>query len=293
MSLECLKVAGMRINCCGENNDCLSYLKDNRVGFEDVDSDSNHPEVFCSVERVGWIFMLSGKMRIEGAGQEIPIQEGEMCILSAGDYVVKRYTACRYLLLKTDSQVKYAAQLVRQVSGKPDSSVGVQKLDLRGPLIDYLDALCLYLADGIHCKHWFELKQQELFLILKACYTLEELSLFLQAFRSQGKEDLREMILKNYLDARNVQGLAKICGYSVGTFKRIFREIFDEPVYQWMLKQKAEELKLRLSGKDVNLKLVIDEFGFSSAAHFTKFCKQWLGKSPSQFMKSQQEQPEL
>ncbi len=291
MLLEYLKVDGMGINCCGENNNCLSYIRDDREGFEYVASGLTPPEVFRHLERGGWIFMLSGKMGIEGEGQELLVQEGEMCLLPVGKYVVKRSTACRYLLLKTDSLSKYATQMGRQVSGESDASAGI--LGMRGPLIAYLDSLCVYIADGLNCKHWFELKQQELFLILKACYTSEELSLFLQAFRSQDNEDLRERILKNYLEAKNVQGLAKMCGYSVGMFRRMFREIFDEPVYQWMLKQKAEELKVRLSEKDVNLKVIIDEFGFSSAAHFTKFCKQWLGKSPSQFMKSQQEQPEL
>ena len=46
----------------------------------------------------------------------------------------------------------------------------------------------------------------------------------------------------------------------------------------------ADRLKDRLSGEDVNLKVIFYEFGFSSPAHFTKFCKKWLGMTPTKFI---------
>ena len=32
---------------------------------------------------------------------------------------------------------------------------------------------------------------------------------------------------------------------------------------------------------------IIYEFGFSSPAHFTKFCKKWLGMTPTKFIEEQ------
>mgnify|MGYP002139751058 CR=1 FL=1 len=71
------------------------------------------------------------------------------------------------------------------------------------------------------------------------------------------------------------------------TCLRAFKEIFDEPIYQWILGKKADRLKERLSGEEVNLKEIIYEFGFSSPAHFTKFCKKWLGMTPTKFIEEQ------
>ncbi len=85
---------------------------------------------------------------------------------------------------------------------------------------------------------------------------------------------MKKLIEDNCLHVKSVAELAQICGYSVSSFKRAFKEIFDEPIYQWILGKKADRLKERLSGEEVNLKEIIYEFGFfSSPAHFTKFCK--------------------
>ena len=99
--------------------------------------------------------------------------------------------------------------------------------------------------------------------------------------------DLKKLIEDNCLHVKSVAELAQICGYSVSSFKRAFKEIFDEPIYQWILGKKADRLKERLSGEEVNLKEIIYEFGFSSPAHFTKFCKKWLGMTPTKFIEEQ------
>lgn len=108
------------------------------------------------------------------------------------------------------------------------------------------------------------------------------------AFRfADYKGDLKKLIEDNCLHVKSVAELAQICGYSVSSFKRAFKEIFDEPIYQWILGKKADRLKERLSGEEVNLKEIIYEFGFSSPAHFTKFCKKWLGMTPTKFIEEQ------
>lgn len=68
---------------------------------------------------------------------------------------------------------------------------------------------------------------------------------------------------------------------------RAFKEIFDEPDIPMDIGQKGDRLKERLSGEEVNLKEIIYEFGFSSPAHFTKFCKKWLGMTPTKFIEEQ------
>ena len=105
------------------------------------------------------------------------------------------------------------------------------------------------------------------------------------SFHKEG--DLKKLIEDNCLHVKSVAELAQICGYSVSSFKRAVKEIFEEPIYQWILGKKADRLKERLSWEDVNLKEIIYEFGFSSPAHFTKFCKKWLGMTPTKFIEEQ------
>lgn len=86
---------------------------------------------------------------------------------------------------------------------------------------------------------------------------------------------------------KSVAELAQICGYSVSSFKRAFKEIFDEPYTNGYWVKRPIGLKTVWSGEEVNLKEIIYEFGFSSPAHFTKFCKKWLGMTPTKFIEEQ------
>ncbi|MDR1437190.1 MAG: helix-turn-helix domain-containing protein [Candidatus Symbiothrix sp.] len=42
----------------------------------------------------------------------------------------------------------------------------------------------------------------------------------------------------------------------------------------------------KLANKNIPFSQIIDEFGFSSPAHFTIYCKKHLNVTPSQFRKS-------
>lgn len=90
--------------------------------------------------------------------------------------------------------------------------------------------------------------QEELFVLMKSCYSKEQLSYFFYTLSLHKEGDLKKLIEDNCLHVKSVAELAQICGYSVSSFKRAFKEIFDEPIYQWILGKKADRLKERLSG---------------------------------------------
>lgn len=51
--------------------------------------------------------------------------------------------------------------------------------------------------------------------------------------------------------------------------------------YKWLMQKRAEHIKYRLSLDYIPFVDIIDEFKFSSSAHFTAFCKQHLDDIPS------------
>ncbi len=52
-----------------------------------------------------------------------------------------------------------------------------------------------------------------------------------------------------------------------------------------MQQQKLNKITAKLNNKEIPFTEIIDEFEFSSAAHFTMFCKKYLNTMPSQFRK--------
>jgi AraC-like DNA-binding protein len=52
-----------------------------------------------------------------------------------------------------------------------------------------------------------------------------------------------------------------------------------------MLKQKSRHIRTRLANGRTTFGEIIKEYGFSSPAHFTTYCKKQFGQSPSKLRK--------
>lgn len=282
--------------CCGESMSCLNYRSEYRVYFKrralTVGEGFKHngPNGICMV------FVISGRICVfEQEKRHVDIEAGEMVVLSS---LAKQEVVCEQnaeiIWFISDYLREFSAKLVRNLEDDCNKiNYRFNKLPIRRSLNSFLELLDSYLKNGMTCGYLLEEKQDELFILLDAYYTRSELALFLYPYTAIKDSDFKKMVLQNSLQAKGVPELIELCGYSVGGFKKMFKDVFGGSIYQWMLQQKAEKLRYRLAEDDVNLKTLIDEFGFSSPAHFTKFCKKWLGKTPTQYMeevKSQRNQ---
>lgn len=156
-----------------------------------------------------------------------------------------------------------------------------QELEIREPLSLYIELLQEYLRTGILTKELLMEKIKELIILLRAFYNAEELTMLFYPLLGKNM-DFKKLIIDNYLKVRNASEYAQLCGYSLGVFQRKFKEVFGETVYQWMQRQKAEQIKHRLMITDTNPKELAEEFDFASPAHLNKFCKVWFGMTPSE-----------
>lgn len=281
------------IFCCNRGATCSNYRQSELVGFKYVIFEEGFVWKNWKTTGIGWIFLLAGEACVALKNGKVMVEAGEMFLLppSKGDLIA--LTKMEFIYFISDRPAEYGINLVTELVGKVEKTSGIiEKLVCVSPLKEFLDLLLFYLKTGINCGYLFEEKQEELFIIMSTAYSDEKLTRFFYTLSFCKDNSLRKLIEKNCMNVRSVQELAQLCGYSVSSFKRVFNEIFHEPVYQWMLKKKAEYLKERLTEEGVNLKMIIHEFGFSSPAHFTKFCKQWLGMTPTKFIEKQKERKE-
>jgi len=157
------------------------------------------------------------------------------------------------------------------------------------PIIDiinkYLESLVSVLDSGARCKHFFAIKHQELIFLLRFYYPKEQLAQFLAPIISKDI-NFKTIVLKNHLKANNVKHLAELCHYSIPVFNREFLKNFNEPPLRWLNKRRCEHIKARLKDKSIPFSHIIDDFGFSSAAHFTVFCKKHFGRAPRDIRRS-------
>jgi AraC-like DNA-binding protein len=154
---------------------------------------------------------------------------------------------------------------------------------IRYPMSAFLDLVAVYLNGGIGCEHLHEIKQKEFFLVLRRCYSKEEIMNLL--YPIIGISDFKNFILQNYQRVDNVGELADMAGMGRTAFDGKFREIFGLSTRQWILKRMAAQIQHKIMDPEVTIKDIMKEFGFNSATHFNRFCKQQFHCTPGELLK--------
>ena len=136
-----------------------------------------------------------------------------------------------------------------------------------------------YLSEPKICKELLQFKQKELAFILSRFYTEYELSTIVHPL-SKYTNSFEYFILKNYYKVKTVEDLAKLGGYTITTFRRIFTSVFHQPVYEWMQERRKEGIVDDLRNGKVTISEICYKYGFESLPHFSNFCKKNFGASP-------------
>ncbi|MEA4980327.1 MAG: helix-turn-helix domain-containing protein [Petrimonas sp.] len=90
-----------------------------------------------------------------------------------------------------------------------------------------------------------------------------------------------ESVFKNYVHARNMNGLAKLCGYDcTKTFMRHFKKYFGQTPYQWMLDRKMEEIWLLVENSELTITEIAGMCGFKSVSHLVSLYSRRYGVPP-------------
>ena len=90
-----------------------------------------------------------------------------------------------------------------------------------------------------------------------------------------------ESVFKNYMYAKNMNGLAKLCGYNcVKTFTRHFKKYLGQTPYQWMLDRKMEEICLLVENSELTITEIAGMYGFKSVSHLVSLYSKRYGIPP-------------
>lgn len=134
--------------------------------------------------------------------------------------------------------------------------------------------------DGLKCGYYFETKMKELFFLLRAYYTKEDLLMFFSPLLSHNARFMNLMYQNR--NVKSVQELAGISMYSESGFKKQFYKVFGTSASDWLRDQKASLVYHDLNCSELSIKELADKYNFSSASSFTTFCQSKFGHPPGQ-----------
>lgn len=270
-----------------EHLTCKNYVSDFHIGFSVRKLKKGETLNYADKYFNYFIFLLEGEIMVScNEFRNHLCNAGEMIFIAQDSTAEAEAIAdVKYILLSFDNQFTLCDQLALESLQPYEKKPSVfNKIDIRPPLMTVLESVQFYLGHKILCKHLHAVKQKEIFLILRAFYTKEEMARFLSPMLNKDI-DFKAFVLQHYQEVKTVEELANMCKMSVRSFNRKFNDYFEDSPYSWMLKQKSRHIKTKLADGKTSFGAIIKEYGFSSPAHFTTYCKKQFGLSPSKLRK--------
>lgn len=194
-----------------------------------------------------------------------------------------------YCRITADSEASVLCMKLGETINSPECaqySVLLNSVPERVPTLKFTSLITSYIAglghsikQGIKDGNYLRIKAYELFRLISLSYSYDLRLLFFGMISSR-HNDFSELIYKNYRKATSIRQLAKISCYSMSGFDKHFRKVFGTSPSRWIAQRKAVDIHRELCSNGKTLKQISFEYGFSSAAHFSKFCKAHMNLSP-------------
>ncbi|MDR2118990.1 MAG: helix-turn-helix transcriptional regulator [Tannerellaceae bacterium] len=147
------------------------------------------------------------------------------------------------------------------------------------PIRGFLEEIKTSLINHLSCAGYMQSKQNELFYLLNFYYTQKELGVFYAPVHIRN-QSFRYFVLNNYHRVKDVTGFAGLGNYKPHIFRKLFSETFNEPVYQWILKQKCRDIYRDITTTKMSITEISQKYGFESLPNFSHFCRSHFGKPP-------------
>ena len=151
-------------------------------------------------------------------------------------------------------------------------------------LIDvFVSSLVRLIHSGGDCPELHDIKQREIFILLRKFYTREQFSEFFCPIIGISF-NFKNFVLENYINCYNLKELVERSNMCPNVFMRKFKKEFGVSAYQWILKQKCHKIIHKASHPEATVKEIMNDVGIESYSHFNKVCKRYFNLTPTQLI---------
>lgn len=227
------------------------------------------------------LFVLEGQLHIDSNEYPDTIVGANQFILQAvgsemGSKALQNTTAVLYQFDELTNVCDHRFKKLADLSEPPLQHV---PMEMCTPLRIFMESMRIYIDSDMVCRDFIEAKRKEFIFILLGYYPLRILKVFYHPVLAY-ENSFRYFVQQNYLHVKTVEEFAQLGNYSVSSFRRLFKNVFNESAYQWMLRQKSNRILHALHSKKLSISEIAYQYGFDDLSHFSHFCKTAFGKSP-------------
>lgn len=228
------------------------------------------------------IFVLEGELLINSNEYPGTTLQHKQCVLQAVGSKVEllALTDVEYISYWFTDLPLICEDRYKEIVEKAEAPLTYTPLKANDKLEHFLVDLTSYLKESpTACGRFIDIKCQELMYILTFYYPMRQASTFFYPI-STYTESFQYFIMQNYDKVKNVEEFAHLGGYSITTFRRMFKNVYKMPVYEWILAKKRQGILNDLQYTKQRISVICARYGFDSLSHFAHFCKDSFGDTP-------------
>lgn len=233
------------------------------------------------------LFMLQGELLINSNEYPGTVLLGNQFILQAigSKMELLALTEVKYIAYWFTEPSLICEEHYKEVMKCSEAPLTYTPLTAIPLLRSILDGVACYLKEQpCPCGKYLKVKEQELIHILTCYYPLRQISHFFYPI-STYTESFHYFVMKHYDKVKNVEEFAHLGGYTVTTFRRLFKNMYGVPVYEWILDKKRKGILDDLRYTKQRISVISARYGFDSLSHFAHFCKDSFGDTPRSLRK--------
>ena len=274
-------------SCCSRQIDCALCPKTSQgvLIYSQYPKGQHFPAEKCTQNCI--IFILKGELLVNSEEYPGTTLQARQCILQAIGSKVEllaltdvEYFTYRFTELPLLCEERYKDILERAYAPLTYTPLPIiPKLErLFGDLTEY------FREQPNTCSRYLDVKCQEIIYILTCYYPIQQVSTFFYPI-STYTESFHYFVMQNYDKVKNAEEFAHLGGYTTTTFRRLFKNMYGVPVYEWILDKKREGILNDLQHTKQRISTISTRYGFDSLSHFAHFCKDSFGDTPRSLRK--------
>jgi AraC-like DNA-binding protein len=235
-------------------------------------------------------YVISGKKDWITSKKTHKLIAGDAIFIRKGVYTTKQYLEsdyCVMLFFITDTFIKKFisenSTFKRELNHK-NEQYQIFDIATNDVFKTLIESIFQYLNQGDEIpKELVEIKFKELLFNIVLNSNNKELLFFFNSISQNTKSNIENIMIENFQYDLKIADFAKLCGKSLSSFKREFKEYFNTTPNRWLINKRLEHSKILLLGTKLTVSEVGYECGFKNNSHFIQAFKKTTKVTPNKF----------
>jgi len=273
-----------------KNNPKFNKLVGDDFLFVEYKCPLNIEEYQLCIENHLITYVISGKKDWISSKKTYKLTAGDTLFIRKGVYTTRQYLDSDYCVMLFFINDKFIKKFISEnPTFKREFNDNKQHREIFDISTNYvfktlIESIFHYLQQGDEIpKELVEIKFKELLFNIVLDSNNAEVLLFFNSITQNTKTNIENIMTKNFQYDLKIADFAKLCGKSLSSFKREFKERFNTTPNKWLINKRLEHSKILLLGTNLTASEIGYECGFKNNSHFNKSFKEKFKLPPKQF----------